>query len=242
MAASPRRERAKYVQLADTFRRIIAQQDWPVGSQLPTVEDLAAKHAVARITVRQAMDILAREGLLSRSRGRGTHVLRLPAVSRWHRLTAEWSEFMHLAEDSVSTLLADQPDATLPDLPADAGSPKGKYRYLRVLGSRKAGPPIAIRSTYLREAVYRRIKADIPNALLLDLLGRHAVRVTIRTEISAADPDTARLLQVPFGTPVLEGRHVGVDEHGVVVFVEHAVLRGDYIKFEIVLSKGPTDP
>ena len=64
MKASPKREQALYVQLAESFRRRIAIKNWQIGSRLPNVEDLADEYGVARITVRQAMDILDHEGLV----------------------------------------------------------------------------------------------------------------------------------------------------------------------------------
>src|SRR5262249_40774186 len=87
VAAPPKREQALYVQLAERFRRRIASKDWPIGLQLPPVEDLAIECGVARITVRQAMNILLHEGLVSRARRRGTHVLKEPVVLRVHHMT-----------------------------------------------------------------------------------------------------------------------------------------------------------
>ena len=47
---------------------------WPPGSKVPSLEALVDEFKVARVTVRQAIEILSREGLLLPQRGRGTFV------------------------------------------------------------------------------------------------------------------------------------------------------------------------
>ena len=62
----------RYAQLADVFRQRISRNRWPPGTKLPTLEALMREFDVARITVRQAMELLARDALVSAERGRGT--------------------------------------------------------------------------------------------------------------------------------------------------------------------------
>jgi GntR family transcriptional regulator len=84
----------RYMQLAAAFRRPIASNQCPLGAQVRTVEALAEEYGVARITIRQAMGVLEAEGLVERSRGRGTRVTARPHSVRWHRLTGSWDDFM----------------------------------------------------------------------------------------------------------------------------------------------------
>jgi GntR family transcriptional regulator len=51
---------------------------WQRGDQIPTERDLAASFGCSLITVRRALDELAREGRLERTRGRGTFVTEPP--------------------------------------------------------------------------------------------------------------------------------------------------------------------
>ena len=62
-------------------------------------------------------------------------------------------------------------------------------------------------------------------------------RITVLNDIAAADQTVARILRIPVGTPILKGRHVGVDRRGSVVFLDMAILRGDYLSFEIKLKR-----
>jgi GntR family transcriptional regulator len=82
----------RYAQLADLLRQRIARGVWAQGEQLPTLEELVREFEVARVTVRQAVNLLARDGLLSPQQGRGTFVTGRPAQDRWLRLETSLRE------------------------------------------------------------------------------------------------------------------------------------------------------
>jgi GntR family transcriptional regulator len=63
-----------YRQLADALASGIRAGDYPPGARIPSEPRLAADHQIGRPTVRQAIDVLVRKGLLKRRRGSGTYV------------------------------------------------------------------------------------------------------------------------------------------------------------------------
>ena len=65
-----------YIQVANILRFAILSGTIAPGSRLPTVVELADHFKVARITIREAIRVLAEEGLLASGRGRGIHVLK----------------------------------------------------------------------------------------------------------------------------------------------------------------------
>jgi GntR family transcriptional regulator len=67
-------------QLESAVRRLITTGQIPAGAELPGEHDLAAMLGLSRHTVRHALGELARDGLLSRERGRGTRVRDAAAV------------------------------------------------------------------------------------------------------------------------------------------------------------------
>lgn len=237
MAGPIRRESPLYVQLAAEFRRLIARNTWHVGERLPTVDALASRFQVARITIRQAMTLLFQEGLITRSRGRGTHVVKAPERVRWHKLSASWIELMRSAPGGTTQLLEERPATTVPVVAPHEGRLVGPYRFLRVLGRRGDGPPIVVRDVYVQDAVFKSIQKKLGQTTMVDLLGNHADRVTVFNEITVATPGIARLLKIAVGSPVVEGRHVGTDKAARIVFLDFPVLRGDYVKFEITFKR-----
>jgi GntR family transcriptional regulator len=233
----PKREQALYVQLAEGFRRRIATKNWQIGSQLPNVEDLASEYGVARITVRQAMNILEHEGLVSRSRRRGTHVLKEPVVLRVHHMTAHWDDFMSSNSGGGSKIIRNAVAKELPAVAPEEGRLRGEFRHLRLISYQTGGLPLLLRETFVKRNIYAKIETRIETISMMNLLGEHAEGVTIFNQIRAADQSIARLLRIPLGTPILEGRHIGVDRNGSVIFIDMPVLRGDYLRFEIKLKK-----
>jgi len=63
-----------YRQIANQLRAKITGGEYPLDSRLPTECELSAQLGVSRPTVRQALEVLDREGLLVRIKGSGTFV------------------------------------------------------------------------------------------------------------------------------------------------------------------------
>jgi DNA-binding GntR family transcriptional regulator len=76
MTSSQADRRAPYLQIASELRKRILDNTYPAGSYLPSQTVLADDvFKVARMTVRSAIDVLEKEGLLEVMHGKGTLVL-----------------------------------------------------------------------------------------------------------------------------------------------------------------------
>jgi DNA-binding LacI/PurR family transcriptional regulator len=69
----------KYVELAQRLLHEIAHQGLRAGDRLGTEYELVRKHGVSRVTVRQALSMLERDGYVSREKARGTFVKAAPS-------------------------------------------------------------------------------------------------------------------------------------------------------------------
>jgi len=63
-----------YYQISLDLRRRIGSQQWRTGDQLPPEPELALEYGVSRMTLRQALAGLVKDGVLVRQRGRGTFI------------------------------------------------------------------------------------------------------------------------------------------------------------------------
>lgn len=63
-----------YIALADSLQAKIVSGEYPPGSALPAVSELAEQYRVANMTVRQAVGLLVKKGFVSRQHGKGTFV------------------------------------------------------------------------------------------------------------------------------------------------------------------------
>src|SRR5690348_18346884 len=75
-AQTPIRTSPKYIHLSQRLLRQIAERAMRPGDYLGTEAELAEAHGVSRVTVRQALSVLDREGYISREKAKGTFVRR----------------------------------------------------------------------------------------------------------------------------------------------------------------------
>jgi DNA-binding FadR family transcriptional regulator len=103
---SLRRVRKGYEQVADQLRELIVTGELPQGGRLPTETALARELGVSRATVREALRLLAAQGLVRTAKGQtGGSYVTLPTVAH---VSASLS--------SNIALLADARDLTLDEL------------------------------------------------------------------------------------------------------------------------------
>jgi len=63
-----------YVQIYTIIKEKIESGEWPAGTQIPTEDELCKMYDVSKVTVREAIQELVREGCLKRQQGKGTFV------------------------------------------------------------------------------------------------------------------------------------------------------------------------
>jgi GntR family transcriptional regulator len=230
----------RYAQLAALFRRRIERGRWPAGTQLPTLEHLMAEFGVARVTVRQAIGHLSRDGLVSAQRGRGTFVTARPVAARGGlRLATSLAALADMYRDDEPKLTLIEETAAAPRLTPEDGTPARRYRHLKRVHSRD-GVAYCVISIYLDEAIFRkapqRFRRHTVIPVLLDLPGVAITRAWQTLAIGGADVEVARLIDVPVNAPVAEVRRVCRDAAGVVVYLGEVTYRGDYIHLEMDLQ------
>ena len=229
----------RYAQLAALFRRRIERGLWPPGQQVPTLDSLTAEFGVARVTVRQAINLLARDGLVSPQRGRGTFVTGRPASRAGLRLATSLASLADMYRDDEPKLTLIEEAAAMPRLLPEDGTPAPRYRFMRRVHSR-AGEAYCAISIYLDERIFRRAPARFRRhtviPVLLDLPGVKIARAWQTLSIGTADVEVARLIGMPVNAPVAEVRRVCRDPAGTVIYLGEVTYRGDYIHLEMDLK------
>lgn len=64
-----------YIEVAENIKSAILNGVYPVGTQIPTENELEQTFNVSKITVRKAIEILSNEGYVEKKSGKGTTVL-----------------------------------------------------------------------------------------------------------------------------------------------------------------------
>lgn len=229
-----------YLQLADILRGRINRRDWPVGALIPTLEALADEFKVARVTVRQAVQLLAREGLLAPRRGLGTVVTKVDDIPNIVVMKTSLESLAAMYESTSAKILTFDESHAMPTVAADAGKLGSSYVYMRRLHFTD-GKPYAVISLYLLQEVFQRAPDEFRSRAVIPQLLRmkRAVRIERAHQtmsIGTADPESARLLEVSVGTPVAHVTRVFLDRQERILYYAEVLYRGDWVKWEIELQ------
>lgn len=77
-----------YIQIHDQIKEKIENGFWSIGDRLPSERELSVQFGVSRMTLRQAIQTLADEGILERKIGSGTYVARQKVQEKMSGITS----------------------------------------------------------------------------------------------------------------------------------------------------------
>lgn len=228
-----------YVQLADLFRQRIFKGIWKQGDKLPSLEQLVREFEVARVTVRQAVERLTRDGLVSPQRGRGTFVTAAPKADRWLRVETSLKNLADVYRDTHPTILNIDESTRSPRIVEGDGVAAPKYVYMRRIHAHQ-GKPYCIIDIYLDAEIFRRHPTRFRKETVIPLLmSMPSVRIASARQvltISTADLEVARHLGVTVNAPVAEVRRVFTGPKRRLIYLGEVTYRGDFVHVEFDLK------
>jgi GntR family transcriptional regulator len=231
----------RYLQVASALRRRLRDGRWAVGDKIATLEELEREFDVARVTVRQAIELLQSEGLLKSHQGRGTFVTKTVEHDRWLQLATDWASLIEPIRDHVPQLLPADPDTSAliePRIEEDDGIAAPAYVAIRSIQKRDGKPYAYARVHVARHIHARAAKAfasRVALAVLSETKGLAIARARQTVVVGAADVDTAQHLGIALNSPTAEARCVVTDTDGVVIYVGEITYPGDYVRLNIEL-------
>lgn len=230
-----------YIQVASVMRRRIETKRWLPGQKISTLVELEREFEVARVTIRQAIDILRQEGLLHSQQGRGTFVAEKPVSRYWFKLATSWDLLVESIKDNVPKRIKVDNPPPLPELREGEGTLASKYVFMRSV-QYKEGEPYGIVNLHLADEIYRRAPDEFRQhpalSVLAGLKGIDIQDAHQTVVIGSADPATADHLCIALGAPIAECRCVVIDERGIAIYVADIIYRSDAIKLHIDLLEG----
>jgi GntR family transcriptional regulator len=212
------------------------------GEQLPPEPSLAATHEMSRVTIRRALDGLARDGLIVRQPGAGTF------VRSKHPERAFVGDFSNLLQSLIAMGRSTRVRLlsfgyVIP--PTPVAEALGLDREERAQHSIRVrymdDEPFSYLSAYVPERIgVSYSEDDLATTPLLELLERSGIVTAAADQtLSAtlAGPDTARALSVEIGAPLLSLTRIvrGAEGRGI----EHlsALYRPDKHQFHMALTR-----
>lgn len=213
-----------YGRLANEFWRRIASGEWRPGQRLPTVVQMAESFDVSPATVRAALGVLSRQGLIHARQGRGTFVAAEagaePADTARKLDQGYFDAWIVGPSQGVKVLDKSEGAAFPPDI-AEGRPCFPDYVFLRRLHL-GGGKPVCLVDFYFATEAYRSLPPGIDGQFKVGLLlmtkaeprparGRQIVTV------AAASHEDAGLLETPPGSPIVSVARLFLDAEGRVL-------------------------
>jgi GntR family transcriptional regulator len=237
-------DRAVFRQIADQLRSAIERSELTEGAQLPSESELMSHYGVARMTVRQALQLLQAEGLVVAQHGRGVFVrsrqpvLRV-AASRFSRAAREAGMGAFAAE---MTRLGRTPRQEIREI-AEIKPPAFVAERLRlrprdrVLVRRRRmiadDVPLQLADSYVPAsiargtALYNEDSGPGGTYARIEEQGHRLVRAQEELQARLPSPEEQRLLRLAPGLPVVHLIRTAYDADGVPVEVFDSVVNAD---------------
>jgi GntR family transcriptional regulator len=229
----------RYLEIADYLRRLVAASR--PGDRLPSEAELCERFGVSRMTVRQAVQLLANERLLVRRRGEGTFTAPR-VVARLLGSPLSFTESMRRRGLRASSRMLhagwidpSPDDRAALHLPADS-------RAIVVERLRLADDlPMAIERVVASPACAGILDDDLAGGSLHDAferLGRFPTRAQSRVSARPATDIERSLLGLGPDGVVLSERRTIDDQDGVPIEHTETLYAAERYEFEAVLQRG----
>lgn len=233
---------AAWGQVSRDLRRQIEAGALAPGARLKTERELAESYGVSRITVRQALENLARDGFITRKQGSGTFVSeRVSAVQHdlgltgsWRERAAEFGKQAHSEQiDAASD--AEVPVALLAELGLAVPESSEGWAYLKRL-QLVDGAPIGITESWVPPGIAPGI-ADEPlenGSLSETLYNRYDIRPALTQnimQVGIATSAQAELLRTYLDAPLYVVKSSTETDDGALAEVSSTAWLGNRVKF-----------
>jgi DNA-binding GntR family transcriptional regulator len=243
---------ALYRQIASDLRAQLAEGNLAPGDRLPPEAELGSRYGVSRLTVRRALEDLARSGLVRTEHGVGSFIAS-PALrhriddghaslyesmsSRGITVRHHVLEIKRLHTRALKALLASPAvaaDFAAPVFPAFPG-PVVRFRFVRYVEEE----PWSIGEVYV-PAQFAPTDWDGGDSVFTRMSAQLGITVR-RTErafaAGPASPEEATWLEVPVGAALLVMRGINTDDQDRVIATIAHRIRGDRAEYVMRLPR-----
>lgn len=233
-----------YDLIEQNLRELILRGQLNVGESVPSEWELANLYGVSRLTVRNALDNLTRQGWLIRRHGVGTFVSH-PNTTEITPSKLSFTEQMraigrkpssHLISLGVKTADSE----VVNKLKLDPGEPVVEIVRLRLAD----GEPILLEKSYLSQKRFPGLEnaTELTNSSLYDWLAIHyqtSVAMMDQTlEPVLLNPSQAQQLETQPGAPAIMSKVLAYTNDSEPIEYTWSVTRGDQCRFYFSFRRG----
>jgi GntR family transcriptional regulator len=227
----------RYHRIAESLRERIRAGEWTAGAPLPNQRRLAKDFGVTLMTLRQALELLERDHLISRRHGLGTFVA-APTIDYEITKLRRFAGDLSAQGEAVSTRVLDARPAVADRRVSAALGLSARARVVMVERLRLVDEhPISLQRSFLAARVGEEVLtsdlAETPLSQVLEFkLGIVIVRAHEAVSAVRLAPREARELGCVAGAPAFESERVSFDAAGQPVVFDRVFIPGD--RFRII--------
>jgi GntR family transcriptional regulator len=234
-----------YAQIKEALRARILDGTYGPHSQMPSEHELCARFGVSRITVRQALGDLQKEGLVFRLHGKGTFVSKPKAFQNVTSLQGFAEAMSSMGYEIANQLRSFRPvkaDRHLASrLRVPEGAPLVEIHRVRLLNRE----PISLELTWVDEAIGKRLaNADLATRDIFSILENDCAiplgHADVAIDAILAADDIVQALRVEPGSPVLRVERLTHDAAGQPIDYEYLYFRGDAFQYRLRIDRQKT--
>ncbi|HYB44230.1 MAG TPA: GntR family transcriptional regulator [Candidatus Methylomirabilis sp.] len=222
----------RYHQIALSLRERIAQGSPAPGQRLDNQRKLASEFGVTLMTLRQALELLERDGLITRRHGLGTFVSSPTVDYDILHLSSVADGFSSRGEPVGTRFLRSQFAAADRWVSRELALPRAARVFVLERLRLADGRPLSIQSSYLPAGVGEEVaKADLEVTPLRQVLAfKLGIEIAAARETVSAvslDARAARELACRPGIPAFRSDRVSIGHDGAPVVYDRVFIPGD---------------
>lgn len=234
-------------QVRQRLRERILDGTYGQDARLPAESEISAIFGVSRITVRQALGDLQKEGLIVKVPGKGSFVARQRPSQDLGRLEGFGEAMSRKGHRVVNRVASHLELPASPEVAARlglaAGEPVAEVRRVRCVDLQ----PVSYEVTWLPPAIGRRLRSENLAGrdiflILEDDYGIALGHADIRIDAINADPALAAALSVPVGSALLRIERLTWALDGAPLDFEYLYVRGEAFQYALRLARHPALP
>ncbi len=227
-----RRTVPRYHQIAEALRARISAGGLTAGQRLDNQRQLAQSFGVTLMTLRQALDVLAREGLITRRHGLGTFVALPPVdydILQFRTLAGDLSA---VGEDVATRFLRSRFGRADRRVAQELGLAEGARMFVLERLRLVDGQPLSFQVSHLPAAIGEEAaKADLTVTPLRHVLSfKLGIEITAARETVSAETlpaRAARELGCAAGAPCFRSDRVSTDAERRPIVYDRVFIPGD---------------
>ena len=226
-----------HIQLKDIIEKQVAEGNF--SDQIPSERQFMQEYNISRSTVREAINVLVRQGILEKRHGKGTFVLLKPIHDWLGNLSSTTETIRNIGMKPGAKLITHYKTIPSTYIQEKTGFTEAYFikrvRYADdiAIGVERHYYPISIGEEL--------IKYDLDNATLYDLvqneLGIQFAEAGQKISSGKMLQEDMVYLDVPANKNVLIAERIIKDQAGTVLEMEEAFYRSDMYSFKINLSR-----